>query len=164
MTEVVVRDSPIGGLGVFTTGDLRAGQVACEFRLAREVTPTSPLRPDLGERPEHCPLIDGRFYLVAAPERYLNHSCDPNAYLRFGDDGIHVVTLRGVPANCELTIDYLINNEGGDSWPCHCGAARCRGETAHSFFTLPEELQREYFHLLAPWFLRRHAGKLRHLI
>ena len=60
-------------------------------------------------------------------------------------------------------IDYLINNPGGDSWPCHCGAARCRGKTGVSFFTLPHEIQREYLPLLAPWFRRKHADKLQHL-
>jgi hypothetical protein len=163
MTGIAVRASPVGGLGVFTLESICAGDVVCEFRLEREITPEAPLRADRGERPEHCPLIDGHFYLVAAPERYLNHSCDPNAYLRFGDDGIHVVTRRDVAAGDEITIDYLINNEGGHSWPCRCGAARCRGATADSFFTLPQELQREYFPLLAPWFLRRYASKLQHL-
>ena len=71
--------------------------------------------------------------------------------------------LSDVVAGDELTLDYLINNEGGDSWPCHCGAARCRGETGHSFFTLPEALQCEYAPLLAPWFREAHAGKLAHL-
>ncbi len=163
MAEVTVRASPVGGLGVFTLEDLRADEVVCEFHLVREVTREAPLQPERGELPEHCPLIDGRFYLVGPPERYLNHSCDPNAYQRFGADGIHVVTRREVAAECELTIDYMINNQGGDSWPCHCGASRCRGETGYSFLTLPEDLQREYFPLLAPWFLERYSRELEHL-
>jgi SET domain-containing protein len=163
MPEIAVRESHIGGLGVFTMEHLRAGQVVREFKLEREITPESPLRPDQGERPEHCPLIDGRFYLVGVPDRYFNHSCDPNVYLRFEANRIDVVSRREIEAGCELTLDYLINNPGGDRWPCHCGAPRCRGETAHSFFTLPEELQREYLPLLAPWFLRRYSQQLEHL-
>jgi SET domain-containing protein len=163
MSEVAVRESEIGGLGVFTLEHLQAGQVVREFKLEREITPESPLRPERGERSEHCPLIDGRFYLVANPDRYFNHSCDPTVYLRFGTERIDVVALHDIEAGHELTVDYLINNPGGDSWPCHCGAQRCRGETGHSFFTLPQELQREYFPLLASWFLEQHSQELKHL-
>ena len=163
MPEVAVRKSGIGDLGVFTLEPVQAGQVVREFKLERELTPESPLRPDRGERPEHGPLIDGRFYLVGSPDRYLNHSCDPNVYLRFGANRIDVVAVRDIEAGCELTLDYLINNPGGDSWPCHCGAPRCRGETGTSFFTLPDEFQREYFPLLAPWFLKRYSQELKHL-
>ncbi len=163
MPEVAVRKSHIGGLGVFTLERLQAGQVVREFKLEREITPESPLRPDRDERPEHCFPIDGRFYLVGVPDGYFNHSCDPNVYLRFGANRIDVVARREIEAGCELTPDYLINNPGGDSWSCHCGAPRCRGETAHSFFTLPEELQREYLPLLAPWFLGRYSQQLKHL-
>ena len=164
MAEVAVRESPIGGLGVFTREARVEGEVVREFVLGREVTRERPLRPELGELPEHCPLIDGHFYLVGPPDRHFNHSCDPNCYLRFEADRIEVVTRRSIAAEDELTIDYLINNSGGDSWPCHCGAARCRGETSHSFFTLPLEFQREYLPLLAPWFRKRHARELAHLL
>lgn len=94
------------------------------------------------------------------PDRYFNHCCDPNVYLRFAADRIDVVARRDVDAGAELTLDYLINNPGGDSWPCHCRAERCRGETSHSFFTLPPEVQREYLPLLAPWFQKRYAREL----
>jgi len=164
--RIVARESPIGGTGVFALEGCSADDVICEFKLVREVTRETPLRPERGELTEHCGLFDGRFYLVAAPERYLNHSCDPNAYLRFGPDGIDgivVVALRAIPAGGEVTIDYLINNGGGDSWPCHCGADRCRGETGLSFFTLPQEIQFEYLPLLAPWFRRRYADQVERL-
>ena len=168
MTEVSIGNSEIGSRGVFTLEPIEAGQIIREFKLEREITPESPLRTDQGERQGHCTLIDHRFYLVASPERYLNHSCDPNVYLRFGPhfgtDRIDLVALRAIEAHCELCLDYLINNEGGDSWSCNCGAARCRGKTGYSFLTLPEELQREYLPLLAPWFVERYAGELERLM
>ena len=37
------------------------------------------------------------------------------------------------------------------------------GETSHSFFTLPDEIQRENYPLLAPGFLERDCGKLKQL-
>ena len=67
---------------------------------------------------------------------------------------------RSIDPGEELTLDYLINNEGGDSWACLCGAARCRGRTGVSFFDLPPMFRREYAPLLAPWFIRRNAERL----
>jgi hypothetical protein len=163
MPKVEVRESSIGGLGVFTTQALRPGELIREFELGREVTREKPLRLENGELPEHCPLIDGRFFLVGAPDRYFNHSCDPNVYKRFAGGRIEVVARRSIAAGDELTLDYLINNSGGDCWPCHCGAVRCRGETARSFFHLPLEIQLEYLPLLAPWFVKRHSRELEDL-
>jgi hypothetical protein len=163
MTEVAVRKSQIGGLGVFTLERLRASQIVRELELGRVITPAAPLRPESGELPEHCTLIDGRFHLLGSPDRYFNHCCDPNVFLHFSSARVEVVAGREIAAGCELTLDYLINNAGGDSWPCHCGARRCRGQTGHSFFTLPHELQREYLPHLAPWFLQRYSRKLSHL-
>ena len=61
----------------------------------------------------------------------------------------------------ELTIDYRTNNEGGDGE--RCVAARCRGESSHSFFTLPDKIQHENYPLLAPRFFARYCGKLKQL-
>jgi len=163
MPEVAVRDSPIGGRGVFTLENLATGQVVREFAFEREVTAEAPLRPKAGELPEHCPVINGRRYLVASPDRYLNHCCNPNVYLRHGPESIDVVALRDIEVDTELTVDYLINNAGGDSWPCNCGAARCRGKTGKSFFTLPAPFQREYLPLLAPWFREHYHRELEYL-
>jgi SET domain-containing protein len=163
MPEVAVRESRIAGLGVFTLDRVRAGRVVREFELERQISPESPLRPERGERAEHCTLVDGCFFLVGSPDRYFNHSCDPNVYLRFGSDRIEVVARRDIEAGCELSLDYLINNPGGASWPCRCGAQRCRGETSNSFFTLPTEVQQEYAPLLASWFVDRYREELKHL-
>ena len=161
--KIEVRASPVGGLGIFARVALAAGERVREFVLGREVTAEAPLRPEHGELPEYCPLIDGRFYLVGFPDRHFNHSCDPNCYKRFGPERIDVMTRRAIEAGEELCFDYLINNPGGDSWPCSCGAERCRGMTGHGFFTLPEPIQREYRSLLAPWFVARFEKELRAL-
>lgn len=160
MLEVAVRKSPIGGFGVFAVRSFDAGALIRELNLGREITRDMPLRPGEGERLEHCTVVDGRLFLVGSPDRYFNHSCDPNAYLRFAPARTEVIARRSIGKGDELTLDYLINNAGGDSWPCRCGAFRCRGETRRSFFDLPEAVQREYLPLLAPWFLARYSREL----
>lgn len=161
--RIFVEASTRGGRGLFTRDELGAGEVVCEFRLVREVASRLDVEDDPDASPDHCTFVDGKIYLVAAPERYVNHSCDPNVYTAFRGEQVSLVALREIAAGEELTTDYLINNEGGDSWTCGCGASRCRGKTGVSFFSLPLAFQEEYAPLLAPWFLRRNADKLGNL-
>ncbi len=90
----------------------------------------------------------------------MNHSCDPNAYYEFVESTQVAKARRRIDPGEEITVDYLINNAGGDSWRCHCGSARCRGFTGSSFFDLPTSFQREYLPLLAPWFRVRFREQL----
>lgn len=158
--SVALGPSKTGGTGVFTSKRLSRDEVIREMGVGRRITREEPLRPEEGERPEHCTVVDGRVFLVTSPDRYLNHSCDPNSWLRFEENRIVLVARRDVEAGEELTIDYLINNAGGDSWECHCGTTRCRGLTGVSFFDLPEPIRTEYRALLAPWFVERYRAEL----
>ncbi len=157
--EVEVKHSSIDGLGVFALVAIAQGQRIRQINLVREITPLAPLREDQGERIDHCDYPDGRVVLLGYPDRHINHSCDPNAYVQYGETDCYLHARRDIAAGEEITCDYNLNITGGTSWPCHCGAARCRGETLGDFFRLPMDIQREYRPLLADWFVRRnHAA------
>jgi SET domain-containing protein len=163
MEGVDVRPSPIEGLGLFATRPFDAGARIRQVNVVREITPEHPLRPDLGERADHCDYPDGRIVLIGSPDRHLNHSCDPNAYVLYEPDHCFIVARRNISEGQEITCDYSLNVTGGESWPCHCGAARCRGTVVGDFFALPEAFQREYRPFLAGWFVRCHAERLERL-
>jgi len=128
---------------------------------SRVVDDSRSLRAGRGELEEHTTLLgDGRRVLLPPPERHLNHSCDPNAYLRTVGDELRVVARRPIEAGEEVTVDYLINTHGGSRWRCRCGAERCRGLLEASLFDLPLELQREYRPLLEEWFVERPAERV----
>ncbi len=163
MSDVEVRASSIEGLGVFAARSFRAGERIRPINVVREITPTAPLREDLGERADHCDYPDGKVVLLGAPDRYINHSCDPNAYVCYEGEQPFLMAKRDIAEGQEVTCDYNINITAGTAWPCHCGAARCRGTVAGDFFKLPTQLQREYRPLLADWFVRRYGPRLRTL-
>ena len=157
---VDVKASPIEGLGVFAKRQFRPGERIRELNVVREITREHPLREDLGERADHCDYPDGKVVLLGYPDRHINHSCDPNAYVLYEQDGSFLVARHEIASGEEITCDYNMNITGGSSWPCRCGAARCRGTTGGDFFLLPAEIQREYRPLLAPWFTRKHRDRL----
>jgi len=158
--DVDVRPSRIEGLGIFAARAFAAGERIRRINVVREITPEAPLREDLGERADHCDYPDGKTVLIGPPDRYVNHSCDPNAWLRYEGDGADLVARRAIAAREEITVDYGVNVTGGSAWPCGCGSPRCRGTVVGDFFALPRETQREYLPLLAPWFVARHRERV----
>jgi hypothetical protein len=157
---VVVGPSGIEGLGIFAARSFAAGERIRRIAVAREITPERPLREDLGERADHCDYPDGRVVLLDFPDRCINHSCDPNAWELYDGEAVYLAARRPIEAGDEITCDYNISIAGGTSWPCRCGAVRCRGRVEGDFFHLPSDIQREYRPLLADWFVRRHRERI----
>ena len=58
--------------------------------------------------------------------RYINHSCDPNTFMRRAYRKVEFYTLRSVKKGEELTCDYGETHHDG-KLPCQCGAKNCRG-------------------------------------
>lgn len=58
--------------------------------------------------------------------RYINHSCDPNTFMRRAYRKVEFYTLRTVKRGEELTCDYGETHHDG-KLPCKCGATNCRG-------------------------------------
>ncbi len=58
--------------------------------------------------------------------RYINHSCNPNTYMRVTHNRVEFYTLRAIKKNEELSCDYGETHHDG-KLPCRCGATDCRG-------------------------------------
>lgn len=57
----------------------------------------------------------------------LNHSCEPNCYLRVFRRHVEVYALRDIRPGEELTVDYGETPHRG-GMPCRCGRPACRGK------------------------------------
>ncbi len=159
---VEVRFSPIQGLGVFATKPLVSGETILAIDDSRVVDERHPFGPRDDAR--HCDyLAGGRVVLMQPPERHINHSCDPNSYVKTSGGKRLVLALREIALGEEITYDYSINSGGDTVWTCRCGAARCRREVHSDFFHLPVELQREYLPLLDSWFRAERAAEIQRL-
>lgn len=159
MFDIEARPSTTEGHGLFAVRAVDAGDRR-RINVVREVTDDAPLRPELGERYDHCDYANGRILLIGEPDCFLNHSCDPSAWIDYEQEGPYLVARRDIAPGEEVTCDYSLNVTGGDSWPCHCGSSRCRQVVTGDFFALPEALQREYRPYLADWFVRKHRDRL----
>lgn len=58
--------------------------------------------------------------------RFINHSCDPNTFMRCTSDRAEFYARRAIRAGEELTVDYMNSHHDG-RLACRCGARNCRG-------------------------------------
>ena len=87
----------------------------------------------------------------------VNHSCDPNAGLRFTDDGVYLVAIRAIAPGEEVTWDYSTTlAESNWHMICQCRAANCR-RVIGNFATIDADRQQFYRsrNLVAPYLRRR---------
>jgi hypothetical protein len=93
----------------------------------------------------------------------VNHSCAPNAGLRFGDRGVFLVAIRDIAAGEEIAWDYSTTLRGSD-WHmiCQCRTPECR-RVIGNFDALSPDRQ-AWFHaqdLVAPYLRREAISPLR---
>ena len=58
--------------------------------------------------------------------RFINHSCDPNTFMRCTATRAEFYARRAIAAGEELTVDYGESHHDGQL-RCRCGAPNCRG-------------------------------------
>jgi len=161
--NAIVKPSPISDLGVFAARDFKAGELIFDTSEARLVSEEEPLRP--GEEERHCDwLADGRQILLPEPGRYINHSCNPNAWKQYRNVVRRCATARrDIRVGEEITHDYRIDGFRDVVWECNCGSRRCRRIIHSDFFELPLELKMEYLPYLSDLYkrvLREKLGRL----
>jgi GNAT superfamily N-acetyltransferase len=161
MSPVYTAESSIHGTGVFSSSPYSPGEIVLRIDDARVVTDADPLDPARGELEHHCDyLAGGQVVLMQPPERFINHRCDPNTYIRTIAGDRYVVALKEIRPGDEITYDYCVNGEGETGWFCTCGSPACRKHHLSGFFHLPIDVQARYLALLEDWFVAEHRDEV----
>ena len=158
MQNVFIRQSRIQGRGVFALKGFRKNETILQIDDSHVVLDESALT-DV-DLEYNADFFDGKIIIMQEPERCINHSCDPNCYVKTIDGIRNVLALRDIAEGEEITFDYAINGDNEGTFLCHCGAKRCRQIYLGDFFRLPVELQKEYLPYLEDWFVQKHQGKI----
>jgi len=166
---VSVRDSPIHGRGVFADRKFVKGDIVLEIDDSDPVLDRDKLTPEEEIFIDVFVAVDGtpRTTWMKSPEKFINHSCDPNTYvLTDRRDGVRRNwALKDIGVGDEITWDYALNiwEEWVPPAPCHCGAKSCLGIIRGNYFTLPRAVQRRYLPLLDEPFKKRFARRIESL-
>lgn len=153
-SRLVVRPSPIDGLGLFAAEDIGAGGLCLLLggRLLDDAGLDQVRRPSWGW--SALALSEGRHLLQDDddPARFGNHSCDPSLWLT---SATTVVARRRLRPGDEATFDYALATVDEDwSMACHCGTTLCRGVVTGADWRLPA-LQARYAGHFSPFIRRR---------
>ena len=104
---------------------------------------------------DHCVQVGYDRYVV--PRRssygwYLNHSCDPNCFIRNGGE---IVAMRDIEKGEEITFDYSTNvGWDGFAMKCSCGSGNCR-KVVWSYWHLGRTVRERYGKNVSSYLIER---------
>ena len=126
---LAIHKSHINGQGCFATIPFKRGRKIAEYTGERINDLEAQKRARKRRILRICD-IDGRFSIDGSRggngTHYINHCCEPNAYMRTLYGHVLFFALRDIRAGEEITIDYE-QTLHPDSKRCFCGAESCRG-------------------------------------
>ena len=120
--DVVVKESNIERKGVFAQRDFNKGEIVLDWSKSPILTfsEAERLPPDQEKYVYYC---EDKCVLVDPPARFVNHSCDPNIFIRdcFG------IAKRAIKKGEEITEDYSLEPNPHLHLICNCKSENCRG-------------------------------------
>jgi SET domain-containing protein len=143
-SSVIVRKSAIQGRGVFAARAIEKGEKVVEYVGERITHAEAEERYDDERMRRHHTFvfsIDDVHCIDASvggnEARFINHSCEPNAFTRVTRGRIFVIAARDLAKDEEVLYDYWYTTDDSYTaddlkrlYPCRCGAATCRGTLA----------------------------------
>lgn len=127
-----IKKSRIAGLGAFAEKSIPAkrklgnmGGEIISYREAQKRVKQQPHNVLFMVEFDHEPIaLDAS--INSNELRHINHSCDPNTYMRRAYRQVEFYSLKPIRKGEELTCDYGETHHDG-KLPCRCGAKNCRG-------------------------------------
>lgn len=125
---LTIKKSPIEGKGCFSITHFKGRRKIAEYTGER-ITEAEANRRSTRRKLRIC-AINNRWSLDGSRggngTHYINHSCEPNAYMQILYGHILFIALRDIEPGEEITIDYQ-STLHSDKKRCICGAPSCRG-------------------------------------
>jgi uncharacterized protein len=123
-----IQTSPIQGKGCFSVAHFKARRKIAEYSGERIRNAEANRRANR-RRLRICAInqywsLDGS--RGGNGTHYINHSCEPNAFMKTLFGHVLFIALRDIEPGEEITIDYQ-STLHSDKKRCICGAPSCRG-------------------------------------
>lgn len=117
--DVTVKESRIQGNGVFATRDFKKREIVLNWN--PKFIEESDIEKLSDQEKHYISKVNGKILLMQPPERYVNHSCDPNTKPVNQSD----MAIKNIKKGEEITSDY--NGTSNPSFICNCGSKNCKG-------------------------------------
>ena len=119
---VIVKQSPIHGNGVFAARNFKKGEVVLRWDTSI-VLSDEEFKKLTDDQKRYVCLMEGKYVRMQEPERYVNHSCDPNTIAKQFCD----IATRDINKGEEITGNYNTIAPANASISCNCGDDHCAG-------------------------------------
>lgn len=116
--NIIVKKSRIDKRGVFTARDFKKGEVVLKWR--PKILEKLKVDKLSNNEKHHIDRVGKKYFLMQAPEKYVNHSCDPNTKAKNHCD----VAIKNIKKGEEITSNYSKNSLM--PFKCKCGSKKCR--------------------------------------
>ena len=122
MDNIIVKESKIHAKGVFANRDFKKGEILTKWNLSKTLTKEEAENASEEDK-NYITFVNGRYTLLQFPEKYVNHSCNPNTTVKDFCD----VALRDIKKGEEITGDYSEDSPPDFVMECNCVSDNCRG-------------------------------------
>lgn len=143
---LVVKHSPVSGLGVFANRGFVTGQRILRFSIIA-IDDLNQAQIDLLNPNYLFTDRDRKRFIVGAPSCYLNHSCEPNSHSKQVASSIFLFALRPISPGEEILFHYSINGAADWQMECKCCSKLCIKSVPGNFMHLPAKTQARFQHL-----------------
>ena len=168
MKKYTIKKAGKKGKGLFATKNIKKGELILKADISKQ---KSYSRKEIDSNPklqaEHCDYAGkGRYVISFHPYSFMNHSCDPNVFVKHKSmTKSEFYAMKDIKKGEELTYDYGANaldafdNPTWKRFKCACRSKKCRKWIYSDFFKLSKQLQKRYW-LGLPLSIRRRFKKL----
>ena len=148
MKNTIIKKSKYEGKGIFALKNFKEDETIVKINHSRIVYKKDVSKLSKEDQNHTSYISGGKYIIMKSPEKYINHSCNPNVYIK----NMKVIAMRNIKKGEEITFDYSIN--GIDSWKikCNCGSKDCRKIIVGDFRKLNKKTQKKYLPYLEDWF------------
>jgi SET domain-containing protein len=127
--QLLVKESKIEGLGAYALSKIPArvkiGELAGNIISIKEARAKAATKKRIA-----IVEFDNKLALDATDTdgaiKYINHSCNPNSYIRVAHNKVEFYSLREIKKGEELSANYGETHHDG-KLKCNCGAKNCKG-------------------------------------
>lgn len=140
LSQIEVRQTKDRDKGIYAKRDFNIGEIVLIFQGNELVTEGGHHTLQIGQN-EHL--------LVDEPQRYVNHSCDPNCGIK---GRTILVAMKPIKQGEEVTFDYAMTEYSCSGLQCLCGAKNCRGKIT-GFDKLPDDFRERYKGFISDYLL-----------
>lgn len=116
MNDVVIKKSKINNKGVFANRDFKKGETVILWN--PKIISKKEFEELTLKKNKYLIKQDRNYFLMQSPEKFVNHSCNPNTKAKNKSD----IAIRDIKSGEEITSFYL-----DKGLKCNCGSKKCKG-------------------------------------